>query len=166
MTLRTLKNVAASRDAWDWDDLRRHCLAITRRYLEPADAEDAAQEAVVRAWTAAGRAAIHVPKAWLTRAAQREALRIVERAQVLAGRRAPLEVNLVAADDWQDALHDRIAMDAGLAGLDLPDAEVLRLRYVEDRTQADVAASLGIPEGTAKARLHRARRRLAARMGA
>jgi RNA polymerase sigma-70 factor (ECF subfamily) len=36
----------------------------------------------------------------------------------------------------------------------------MRLRYVEDLTQGQVAARLGVPEGTVKVRLHRARARL------
>jgi RNA polymerase sigma-70 factor (ECF subfamily) len=36
----------------------------------------------------------------------------------------------------------------------------LALRYVDDLTQPAVASALGIPEGTAKVRLHRARGRL------
>jgi RNA polymerase sigma-70 factor (ECF subfamily) len=34
------------------------------------------------------------------------------------------------------------------------------MRYGEDLTQAEVARRLGVPEGTVKVRLHRARRRL------
>ena len=34
------------------------------------------------------------------------------------------------------------------------------MRYEEDLTQAAIAAKLGIPEGTVKVRLHRARNKL------
>jgi RNA polymerase sigma-70 factor (ECF subfamily) len=37
---------------------------------------------------------------------------------------------------------------------------VLHLRYAEDLTQIEVARRLGLPEGTVKVRLHRARGRL------
>jgi RNA polymerase sigma-70 factor (ECF subfamily) len=40
------------------------------------------------------------------------------------------------------------------------DRKLLALRYVDDLTQPAVALALGIPEGTAKVRLHRARGRL------
>ena len=40
------------------------------------------------------------------------------------------------------------------------DRRVLHLRYAEDLTQAEVARRLGLPEGTVKVRLHRARGRL------
>ena len=160
MTLRTLQNVSPVADAWDWIELRGHCLSITRRFLPRADAEDAAQEALMRALVVAHRMTIRVPEAWLTRVAYNEALRIVAREQVLAGRHATLEADLAAADGWEDVLHDRIEVRAGIMKLDPPDRELLQLRYFDDGTQADVALALGIPEGTAKVRLHRARRRL------
>jgi len=39
--------------------------------------------------------------------------------------------------------------------------EVLALHYIADLSVADIAANLGIPEGTVKARLSRGRSRLA-----
>ena len=54
----------------------------------------------------------------------------------------------------------RLAVEQALARLDVGDQRVLRLRYGDDLTQADVARRLGVPEGTAKVRLHRARGRL------
>jgi RNA polymerase sigma-70 factor (ECF subfamily) len=165
MTSRTLQNVSPVTGAWNWIELRGHCLAITRRFLPRADAEDAAQEALLRAWVVAHRSDIRVPEAWLTRVARNEALRIVAREQGLAGRYATLEVDLAAADGWEDVLHDRIEVHAGLRRLDPADRELLQLRYFDDGTQADVARALGIPEGTAKVRLHRARRRLVGELG-
>ncbi len=38
--------------------------------------------------------------------------------------------------------------------------ELLEMRYQEDLTQAAIADKLGIPEGTVKVRLHRARNKL------
>jgi RNA polymerase sigma-70 factor (ECF subfamily) len=49
---------------------------------------------------------------------------------------------------------------AALDNLDDRDRELLAMRYQEDLTQAEIAAKLGIPENTAKVRLHRARNRL------
>jgi RNA polymerase sigma factor (sigma-70 family) len=37
---------------------------------------------------------------------------------------------------------------------------MLRLRYADDLTHVEVARRLGVPVGTVKVRLHRARRRL------
>jgi len=43
-----------------------------------------------------------------------------------------------------------------------PNREVWRLMYVEDRSVAEVAELMGVPEGTVKSRAHRARRLLRA----
>ncbi|MBN1607681.1 MAG: sigma-70 family RNA polymerase sigma factor [Polyangiaceae bacterium] len=51
-------------------------------------------------------------------------------------------------------------MRAALAALRPQDRALLYLRYLEDLTQSEVACRLGIPEGTAKTGLHRARQRL------
>jgi RNA polymerase sigma-70 factor (ECF subfamily) len=40
------------------------------------------------------------------------------------------------------------------------DRQLLEMRYEEDLTQATIARRLGIPEGTVKVRLHRARAKL------
>jgi len=39
----------------------------------------------------------------------------------------------------------------------VPQRETWRLMYVEDRTVAEVAELMGVPEGTVKSRAHRAR---------
>jgi RNA polymerase sigma-70 factor (ECF subfamily) len=54
----------------------------------------------------------------------------------------------------------RVTVEQALARLQDSDQRVLRLRYADDLTQADVARRLGVPEGTVKVRLHRARGRL------
>lgn len=46
-------------------------------------------------------------------------------------------------------------------GLPARQAEAVALRYLEDRPVAEVAEVMGVAEGTAKALLHQARRRLA-----
>jgi len=161
MTLRPLETVSSSPDAWDWDDMRAHCLLVARRFLRGPAAEDAAQEALLRAWRMRTRVAVRDPKAWLTRIARNEALRVVSRESILAGRRTGEDVELLAGEEWELAVRDRLAASMALAALPLPDREVLHLRYLEDLTQTEVAHRLGIPEGTAKVRLHRARKRLA-----
>lgn len=40
------------------------------------------------------------------------------------------------------------------------DREILELRYEQDLTHPAIASRLGIPEGTVKVRLHRAREKL------
>jgi RNA polymerase sigma-70 factor, ECF subfamily len=144
--------------------MRSHCLVVARRFLRGPAAEDAAQEALLRAWRMQTRVAVRDPKAWLTRIARNEALRVVSRESVRAGRHAVADVELVAGEEWEGGVRDRLVTSIALAALPLPDREVLRLRYLEDLTQTEVAHRLGIPEGTAKVRLHRARKRLAREM--
>ena len=55
---------------------------------------------------------------------------------------------------------ERADLRAALDHLNDRDRKLLEMRYQEDLTQAEIAAKLGIPEGTAKVRLHRARDRL------
>ena len=140
--------------------MRAHCLMVAGRFLRGPAAEDAAQEAVLRAWRMRTRVAVRDPKAWLTRIARNEALRLVSRESALAGRSTGEDVELVAGEEWERGVRDRLVASTALAALPLPDREVLHLRYLEDLTQTEVAQRLGIPEGTAKVRLHRARKRL------
>src|SRR4051794_30860248 len=55
--LETLRNRSpAHAPDWDWNELRRSAFATSLRVLQsPHDAEDAAQEALLRAWRARGR---------------------------------------------------------------------------------------------------------------
>jgi RNA polymerase sigma-70 factor (ECF subfamily) len=69
-----------------------------------------------------------------------------------------------ASLDAVEALVERLDVQAAIADLDEPERRLLHLRYVEDLPQPRVAHRLGIPEGTAKVRLHRARNRLRARL--
>ncbi|MGH3210974.1 MAG: RNA polymerase sigma factor [Trebonia sp.] len=72
------------------------------------------------------------------------------------------EAKEVAVPDLAEAAMVRAEVAAALAR---PEGEVLRLMYVEDRPVAEVAALLGVPEGTVKSRAHRARRLLRVALG-
>ncbi|WP_370948397.1 RNA polymerase sigma factor [Amycolatopsis sp. cg5] len=75
--------------------------------------------------------------------------------------RVPPEPELVADDD---PVLDRVELLAGLAGLPLVEREVLVLVYLLDLALADCATVLGVPAGTVKSRLFRARGMLRARL--
>ena len=47
-----------------------------------------------------------------------------------------------------------------LAKLPAPEREIVALHYIEDMPLVEIARALGIPEGTARWRLHKARERL------
>src|SRR6201986_5396566 len=55
---------------------------------------------------------------------------------------------------------DRADLQAALEGLSERERVLISLRYMEDLTQPAIAARLGIPEGTVKVQLHRARMKL------
>jgi RNA polymerase sigma-70 factor (ECF subfamily) len=90
-----------------------------------------------------------------------EALRVVARKARLSNRELSGEVAALSAEeDAEHAITTRMTVQQALQDLEDTDRRVLRLRYDEDLTQAEVARRLGMPEGTVKIRLHRARRRL------
>jgi RNA polymerase sigma-70 factor (ECF subfamily) len=148
---------------WDWAALRSRCLREARRLLPGAEAEEAVQEALVRAWTR--RHACRTPEAplpWILEITRNESRRLLRRR---ARRPHPAPVDPVpcepeAEDDMLTGTTTRVTVEQALARLQDADRRVLRLRYADDLTQAEVARRLGVPEGTVKVRLHRARGRL------
>ncbi len=142
----------------------RAVLAVVR---SAEDAQEVMQDASIRAWRQLGglRDAGSWP-AWFRRIAVRQAVDRVGREK----RRQVRELDLASIEDphgsdptaaW--ARHATV-MEA-LARLSNEDRAVLGLRYGADLAVPEVAATLGIPLGSAKSRLHRATSRLAAEMG-
>jgi RNA polymerase sigma-70 factor (ECF subfamily) len=147
---------------WDWAGLRSRCFREAVRVLPRADAEEAVQEALVRAWLR--RDSCRSPEAplpWLLEITRNEARRLHGR----QARRSTLELldATAPAPDDADELSGaavRVTVEQALGTLADADQRILRLRYADDLTQGEVARRLGVPEGTVKVRLHRARRRL------
>jgi RNA polymerase sigma-70 factor (ECF subfamily) len=151
---------------WDWGQARDLCYREARRVTRDAVlAEDAAQDALLRAWRA--RATCRTPEApdaWLAAIARNVA--------ITALRRQRRWDRAVALHDGEDAAADpaaeralaqateRAGMDLALGVLPQADRVLLCLRYEHDLTQPEIARRLGVPEGTVKARLHRLRARL------
>jgi len=132
--------------------------------LPRADAEEAVQEALVRAWLR--RDACRSPEAplpWLLEITRNEARRLLDR----EARRGSLELvdGATHEDDALAGTAARVTVQQALRALAERDRCVLHLRYAEDLTQVEVARRLGLPEGTVKVRLHRARRRLRRALG-
>ncbi|WP_030545116.1 RNA polymerase sigma factor [Streptomyces albus] len=67
-----------------------------------------------------------------------------------------------AADDFPGGLLTTMQVEAGLGGLPPLEREVLVLFHLQDLPLAACAEVLGVPAGTVKSRLHRARRMLRA----
>jgi RNA polymerase sigma-70 factor, ECF subfamily len=123
-----------------------------------ADAEDAVQEAFVTA-IRKGRAlaAADNPEAWL---------RTVALNRIRGGWRHAVVVRRYAArvPGPQAAVAvgpEHVAIVRALADLDDKQREVVVLHHLADLGVGQIAAELGLPEGTVKSRLSRARDRLA-----
>jgi RNA polymerase sigma-70 factor (ECF subfamily) len=71
------------------------------------------------------------------------------------------EIELPAADDAPDGVEaDLATVERELARLPLVEREVLTLFYLQELSLGDVAEVLGVPVGTVKSRLFRARKLL------
>ena len=95
---------------------------------------------------------------WLATIVRNEAFR--QHVRVRPDPTAAIEGFEGAEDVQVVATVERADLRAALDHLNDRDRKLLEMRYQEDLTQAEIAAKLGIPEGTAKVRLHRARDRL------
>ena len=151
---------------WDWPHLHSRCRQEAHRLLrDPHDAEDAAQEALARAWRK--RHTCRTPGApvpWLLQITRNEALRMM-------GRRRDEpepEPGASAADSTCDLgteeLATRVDVRRAVSRLDTADRVLLHLRYGQDLKQGSIADLLDTPEGTVKVRLYRARERLRAHL--
>lgn len=150
------------RDAhdWDWARVSSLCLREARRVLGSTSsmAEDAAQEAVIRAWR--HRASCRDPRnpePWIAGIARREALRALSRRTEL-----PLDPDRDVADPRQDLSDfvDRLAVRRALSAVDGRDRQLLVGHYWQDLPNVELATQLGLAEVTVRVRLHRLRRML------
>jgi RNA polymerase sigma factor (sigma-70 family) len=138
-----------------------------------ADAEEAAQDAFLKAYRSLGRFREGAPfRPWLLRIVANEArnrrvaegrrerlaLRALEDARGLDAARSP-ERELLAAET-----HDELI--AALGRLAERDRLAIAYRYFLDLSEAEMAAALGCRRGTVKSRLSRALGRLRAEMEA
>jgi RNA polymerase sigma-70 factor (ECF subfamily) len=142
--------------SWDWATIRSLCLREAQRVLgSSTDAEDAAQEAAVRAWRRRGSCLDPSrPNPWVAAIARREALRIAGRRRETALEDVP-ELGQDAAGS--DTIPHGDALQAIFGGLTADDRLLLFGRYVQDLTHRELAQRSGLKEGTVRVRLHRLR---------
>jgi RNA polymerase sigma-70 factor (ECF subfamily) len=125
----------------------------------PSEAEDIAQDALLRAWRR--RSTLREAdrrNQWLATIVRNEAFR--RHARVRPDPTSMIETYEGAEDAQVVATVERADLHAALKQLNERDRQLLELRYGEDLTQSAIARRLGIPEGTVKVRLHRARDKL------
>jgi len=159
----TPRRSGPDRQRADWDGARARCLREARRVLrDPADIEEAAQEALLRAWRYRERTRHEGAwLAWVGTIARNEALRLVgRRARARAVEAAHAALEPAYHDGALAQVLDTAYVDRLLAPLTAADRALLRMRYEDDLTQRQIAAHLGVPEGTVKVRLHRLRQGL------
>jgi RNA polymerase sigma-70 factor, ECF subfamily len=147
--------------SFDWNDLAKQCLREARRIAGPDDAADVAQEAMIRVWRSLrnGDVPDH-PGAWLRTIVRHEAFRHRNRSTTTSSLDDHFDLSDRTAANRLDLLPLQVDVRRAVRSLTPQDRKLLALRYVDDLTQPAVASALGIPEGTAKVRLHRARGRL------
>ncbi len=125
----------------------------------PSEAEDIAQDALLRAWRR--RSTLRDTDRrmqWLATIVRNEAFR--QHARVRPDPTETIETYEGVEDERVVAAVEQADLHAALKRLSDRDRRLLALRYGEDLTQAAIADKLGIPEGTVKVRLHRARNKL------
>ena len=127
------------------------------------EAQECVQEAFVRAWSHRRRLdAARAPEAWVRTTAYR--LAVSRWRRTVRARRDPDRALQPTADTAPpDA--DRVALVEALRRLPEPQRRALVLHHVCDLPVHEVAAEVGAPEGTIKARLSRGRTALLALLG-
>lgn len=139
--------------------MRRHYQGLLRLAYalcgDPAEAEDVVGDVLARAWPRLRGGMVDDPGAYLRRAVVNRVAswrrhRFVVRREEMRRRPQPLAADV----EDQTAEHDRLW--AALQGLPVAQRQVVVLRYLEDLSEAEVAATLGVASGTVKSRAARA----------
>ena len=136
---------------------------------DPLEAEDVVMEAFARAVTRHREfARVDNPEAWLRTVAVNVARSRWRRLSRM--RTTPLELvegepASTAGTAYDDLPADRVALLAALRTLPAAQREAIALHHLADLPVHEVAATLGVPTGTVKARLARGRARLATLLG-
>ena len=142
-------------------------LRTAAAFAPDGEADDAAQEAFVKAYRALGRFRDGAPfRPWLLQIVANEA----RNRRRSAGRRAGLALRSAedrrpdeAAPSPESAIladEQRTWLHGAVEALRAEDRDVIAARYFLDLTEAETARLLGVPRGTAKSRLSRALARL------
>jgi RNA polymerase sigma-70 factor (ECF subfamily) len=151
---RKSKDESFARDALPWmNDVYRFALSLTR---DPSDAQDIVQETYLRAY-----------RSWHTfepgsdcRRWRHEVDAIDGDTEALASAREHSEMIADGTDRLLATVDLGPALTRALADLDEPFRSAVQLVDVEDQSYEAAAEILGVPIGTVRSRLFRARRQL------
>jgi RNA polymerase sigma factor (sigma-70 family) len=145
--------------------------AVAYRVLgNPGLAEEATQQAFLKAW----RAAASLDEAremgpWLATIARRVAIDVyrseAQRSADPLESVGPAEPALVSRPESAETLYDVWEVRRAVTELPAEEQEIVRLQHFEGLTHAQIAARLELPAGTVKSRSFRAHKRLAAQLG-
>jgi RNA polymerase sigma-70 factor (ECF subfamily) len=142
-------------------------LAYARRRVGADLAQDVVAETFLAAWRNLHEAP---PQSlpWLYRAAH---FAVANQRRTLARRgrlddRARLQCRSITAPDHSELIAADMELAAAFRSLSEPDREVLRLAAWEGLTVAEIGTVIGCSAAAAKARLYRARQRLARKLAA
>jgi RNA polymerase sigma-70 factor (ECF subfamily) len=133
-------------------------------------AEEATQQAFLKAWRAAGSFDEDRELGpWLAAIARRVAIDVYRREAIRSA--DPLETvspgdpALASAPESAEAVYDIWEVRRAVAELPEDEQEVVRLQHFEGLTHEQIAQQLNLPVGTVKSRSFRAHKRLAAELG-
>jgi len=131
------------------------------RSLAGGDADDCAQEVFTRIWRKAALfdAARGSAAAWLLTLARNVARNVRAKRRL-----TPIPVTEDALIEEGPTL-DRFWLEAALERLPPQERTVIELAYYDDRSQSEIASSLGVPLGTVKGWTRRGLNRLATLLG-
>ena len=144
---------------WDWGTVSALCLRETRRVLGSGSAaDDAAQEATIRAWRYRAKCRNPAqPEPWIAGIARREALRAISQGRDQA---EPTDQEVVDPRQDLSGLVDRLDLWRAISGMEGQDRWLLVGHYWQDLPNRELALQLGLAEVTVRVRLHRLRRLL------
>ena len=133
---------------------------------DTAEAQDVAQEALVRLWQHRGSVDEPGARSWLMRTAHNLCIDRLRKRRVRS-EVADGETVVDLQSDHNPGPQQRVEaseigerIEGALAALSGPDRAVIVMREVQGLPYDEIAQALGVPIGTLKARLHRARDRL------
>jgi len=148
---------------------RVHSFA-TRMLQDPTEAQDVAQEALVRLWRNRRRVEPEGARPWLMRTVHNLCIDRIRKRKVrseIADADPAIELQTDGNPDAEQRIGSTElgrAIEQAVRSLSEQDRAVVLMREVHEMPYEEIAAALDLPLGTLKARLHRARERLRAKL--